>query len=502
MVVTCQQMREAEEAAFARGISAAQLMEQAGAGIAEVIRQFFPQPAHTVLYLGKGNNAGDALVAARHLAAAGWTLHARLAFPVEAFKELPARHWKALGDKIQVADSMDDLMHLPGTVVLLDGLVGIGVTGALRGPLGEAVREMNQLRRLRHAVTVAMDLPSGLDPATGDPADPCVQADLTATVGGVKDMLLADAATIAVGRLAVVPLRELDGEAGDASSRVLTAPLLLPVLPKRPFEFHKGQAGRVGIIAGSRGFLGAAVLASSGALRGGAGLVTLLVKEDAYALMASLTPPEIMVKAVKDYREVLDMRFDALAIGPGLGSEFEDEVLDVIRRSQIPAVLDADALNMISRHGFDSLSQNQTPRLLTPHPGEMARLVANAPAWADLDRAATVRQFSAAFPQLTILLKGARTVIATAGHPLSFNSTGHPGMASGGMGDTLTGLCAALIGQGVSTHDAACLGAWLSGRAAELAVVEGAHCSEESLSASDVLAHLGAAFADLRRLAW
>jgi NAD(P)H-hydrate epimerase len=500
MIVTCQQMREAEEAAFARGVSAAQLMDEAGAGIAEVICQFFPEPAHAVLYLGKGNNAGDALVAGRHLAEAGWNIHARLAFPAEEFKELPARHWKSLRDRVSTPDTAD-IRHLRGRVVLLDGLVGIGVTGPLRGPLGDVVQEMNELRRTRHAFTVALDIPSGLDSETGEPNEPCVQADLTVTVAHVKDMLLADAATSAVGRLAVVPLRELEDAKGDATRRLLTAEALLPALPQRPFDFHKGLAGRVGIIAGSRGFLGAAVLTSSGAVRAGAGLVTLLVKDDAYPMMVSQTSPEVMVKAVKDYREVLDLNFDALAIGPGLGSEFEAEVMEVIRLSSVPAVLDADALNMIARHGFDVLSQNETPRLLTPHPGEMARLAKRAPAWEDLDRAATAQAFVHQFPQHTLLLKGARTVIAAANQPMSFNSTGHPGMSSGGMGDSLTGICAALLGQKVSAYDAACLGAWLSGRAAELVLCEGGG-SQESCSASDVLSHLGAAFADLRRLPW
>lgn len=500
MVVTCQQMREAEEAAFAGGVSAAQLMDEAGAGIAKVVRQFFPEPAHVVLYLGKGNNAGDALVAGRHLSEAGWTIHARLAFPAEDFKELPARHWKSLRDQLNTPDAAD-IRYLRGPVLLVDGLVGIGVTGALRGPLADVTREMNELRRTRHAFTVALDIPSGLDSETGEPNDPCVQADLTVTIAHAKDMLLADAATSAVGRLAIVPLRALEDATGDSSRRVLTAEALLPALPQRSFDFHKGQAGRVGIIAGSRGFLGAAALASSGALRGGAGLVTLLVKEDAYPLMISQTPPEVMVKAVKNYREILNLNFDALAIGPGLGSEHEDEVMEVIRLSAVPAVLDADALNMIARRGFEVLSQNQTPRLLTPHPGEMARLAKNAPLWEDLDRAATALEFSRQFPQHTLLLKGSRTVIASAHHPISFNSTGHPGMASGGMGDSLTGLCAALLAQKVSAYDAACLGAWLSGRAAELALRHGAG-SQESCSATDVLSHLGAAFADLRQLAW
>jgi NAD(P)H-hydrate epimerase len=494
-------MREAEQAAFERGVTAAHLMDEAGLGIAKVIQQFFPDPAHAVLYLGKGNNAGDALVAAKHLADAGWTLHARPAFPVEQFKELPAAHWKALGNRVQVVASGDELAQLKGDLVLLDGLVGIGVTGNLHGPLADAAWEMNELRRARHAFTVAIDIPSGLDSQTGQPGDDCVQADLTVTVAVAKDILLTDAATNVVGRLAVVPLRELTEFHGNDAQRVLSSEVLLPTLPNRPFDFHKGMAGRVGIIAGSRGFLGAAVLAASGALRGGAGLVTLLVKEDTYPLIAPMTPPEVMVKVVKDYRESIELDFDALAMGPGLGLGPKVEILDLILHLRVPAVLDADALNMLAQRSYDPLIRNRTPRLFTPHPGEMARLAENAPECKGVGRAETALRFNQRFPHITLLLKGARTVIASANQPVCYNTTGHPGMASGGMGDTLTGLCAALIGQKVTMHDAACLGTWLSGRAAEIALRERG-CSPESLAATDVLDHLGHAFEDLRRLAY
>jgi ADP-dependent NAD(P)H-hydrate dehydratase / NAD(P)H-hydrate epimerase len=501
MVITCRQMREAEEAAFARGVSAESLMNEAGEGIAKVIKQFFPRAGHAVLYLGKGNNAGDALVAARHLLDEGWQIHARFAFDAADFKELPAKHWKSLASKVHVARSSDELKHLAGTVVLLDGLVGIGAEGNLRGSLADAAHEMNELRRSRHATTIALDLPSGLDSGTISPGDSCVQADLTITIAHVKDILLADAATNFVGRLAVVPLRELDDARGDASKRVLTSQVLLPLLPKRPFDFHKGSAGRVGIIAGSRGFLGAAALCATGALRGGAGLVTLFVKEEIYPLIAALTPPEVMVKPVTHYHDVLREKCDVLAIGPGLGQEYKSEILEVIARAEIPAVIDADALNMLARAGLDELKRNSAPRLLTPHPGEMARLIAREPAMQKLSRVDLASAFAERFPNVTLLLKGSRTVIAAKDHPLSFNTTGNPGMASGGMGDVLTGLCAALAAQGVALHDAACLGAWLSGRAAEIALRDGSQ-SEESLSAGDVLHHLGAAFGELRALVY
>jgi hydroxyethylthiazole kinase-like uncharacterized protein yjeF len=495
MVVTSSQMIAAEQAVIAGGISAEVLMEEAAEGIFHVITQFFPRPGTAVLYLGKGNNAGDALVVARHLHDAGWKLMARCISPPAGFKELPAKHWKAIEGKVTVLPDCADIPREQGCVLILDGILGIGATTEpLRGAYDDAVREMNTLRRDRHAFTVAIDLPSGLGAGDG-----CVEADLTVTIGQVKTSLLEDKAAANAGRLAVAPLEALRQAKGDATQRLLTSRNLLSALPCRSFEFHKGQAGRVGVIAGSRGFLGAAVLASSGALRGGAGLVTLFVKEEMYPLMVPLVPAEVMVKPVRDYRDVLHETLDVLAIGPGLGANHDEEVLEVLSHAETPAVVDADALNLIARRGVDVLEECRGPRLLTPHPGEMARLAAQFPGWEDLSRRDLARAFAAQFPGATLLLKGSRTLIAAAGRPVSFNSTGNPGMASGGMGDVLTGLCAALAGQKVDLYDAACLGAWLSGRAAECAVAKGG-CSQESLTATDVLRELGSAFQDLKRL--
>lgn len=497
MVVTSSQMLAAEQAVIESGVSAEALMEEASNGIFQVIQQLRLQPGTALLYLGKGHNAGDALVVARHLHAVGWKLFARCVSPVEEFKELPARHWQALEGKITLLQEVSSFAPMTGALLILDGILGTGASPVpLRDAQADAVVEMNALRHARHATTVAIDIPTGL--GAGDLS---VEADLTVTIGFPKTALLEDQAASSVGRLAIVPLRPVTATdvRGDETQRVLTPQYLRPLLPCRSFEFHKGQAGRVGILAGSRGFLGAAVLAATAALRGGAGLVTLYVKEDAYPLMAVLPPAEVMVKPVRDYREMLRDPHDAIAIGPGLGLEHEDEVLVLLGRAEVPVVLDADALNMLARRGFDALKKNTAPRLLTPHPGEMQRLAAHCPEWKSMSRRDLVLDFTAKFPHATLLLKGARTIIGTSGQPLSFNSTGNPGMASGGMGDVLTGLSAALAAQGVKLHDAACLGAWLSGRAAELAIIRGS-CSQESLTASDVLSHFGPAFQDLKQL--
>jgi NAD(P)H-hydrate epimerase len=495
MLVTCRQMREAEERVFAAGGNAAHLMEEAGRGIAHVVRQFFPQPGTLILYLGTGNNAGDALVAARELQHSGWRLYARLAAEPARMKELPKRHLESLPGLMMLAEEPRVECSGNGPLVLLDGLLGIGSQGALRPGLQALAAEMNALRITAAASTVAMDIPSGLDGDTGIPTTDTVVADVTAVVGHIKAGLVSDTATPHVGRIAWVPLMDLRDGQGDVGACALTPALLRAWLPRRSFEMHKGEAGRVGIIAGSRGFLGAARLACEGALRAGAGFVSLLVKEDAYSLMVTAMPPEVMVKAVKDYREALDMRFDVLAIGPGLGFQAETEVMEVLARATMPVVVDADALTMVGKHGgLQTLCDMAGLRLLTPHPAEMARLTVGHAEWNDLARRPLAETVAAEMKHHTLLLKGARTVIATPGQATLFNTTGHPGMATGGMGDVLTGVCASLIGQGISLHHAAGLGAWLCGRAAELAALEQA---QEAVIPSDVISWLGAARQEL-----
>lgn len=497
MIVSRQQMQECEAAAFARGVTAAALMQQAGAGIAQVIRQFAPNPGSLVLFLGKGNNAGDALVAARELANEGWNLFARLASRPEEMKELPQRHLMQLGEKIRWVEDAASFDYPAGPIVCLDGLLGIGAVGPMRPELQALAREMNTLRTQRHAMTVAMDIPSGLDADHGDVCLDAVEADITAVVGHMKAGLLEDGADHYAGRLALIPLAELTACEGDTEVLPLTPTLLRPWLPRRAHDMHKGEAGRIGILAGSRGFLGAAELCCRGAIRAGAGLVTLLVTEDVYPLMVTRLPAEVMVKPIEDYRDVLDLRFDALAIGPGLGFDHEKEIVEVLKQSKLPVIVDADALTMLAQHPQVLDRTGDLPRLLTPHPGELDRLLRNFPGWHGMSRQKVAEALTAPAPKRTLLLKGARTVIATHGQPTLFNTTGHPGMASGGMGDVLTGVCAALAAQGLSLHHSAGLAAWLCGRSAELALIRLA-MAQESLGAGDVADHLGAALLDLK----
>ena len=301
-----------------------------------------------------------------------------------------------------------------------------------------------------------------------------------------------------MGRLCVAALRDFEPHApAEAAGETATPESLRGTLARRNFESYKTQYGRIGIVAGSPGFTGAAVLSANGALRGGAGLVTIYASKEIQPILAVTAPPEVMVRPVKSYAEVLDEKHDVLALGPGLGKGHAGAILQLIEQAEGPMVLDADGLNIVAGHDPGLLRRCAGPRLLTPHPGEMARLFPEAK---ELSRHETATRFTARYSDgrfpVTLLLKGSRTIIHEQGKPASYNTTGNPGMGTGGMGDVLTGVCAALIGQHLSPYDAARMGAWLCGRAAELAVKR--RGSEESLAALDVVAGLGGAFAQLR----
>ncbi len=486
MLLTCSEMRALEERAFADGITAEALMEEAGAGIARAVRQRFPAPGRCVAIFGKGHNGGDALVAARYLATAGWSIELRPAFPRDEWAELTRRQHDRLAPPLATRED--------GPLVVLDGLLGIGAGGALREPIRNACREINRLSAEENAHVFALDLPTGLDGDTGAADPDAVIADTTPTIGFAKTGLVADTATDLVGRLAVIPLRELSARAsGTADATVATAMALAPLLPRRAFDTHKGDYGRVGIVAGSLGTIGAAVMCAEAAVRGGAGLIALYVPPEIYDIVATRTTPEVMVHAIASPADVLAERLDVLAIGPGMGHAHRDAVLELIARAPQPTVLDADALNILATDLF-TLDRCAGPRLLTPHPGEMARLEPAAPV---RTRRETVEAFIERWPH-ALLLKGARTLIGQRDLPLSYNSTGHPGLATGGVGDVTTGLIAALAAQGLALYDAAQLGAWLMGRAAECAIDSGKE-SAETLRPTALLDALAPAFHDLRR---
>lgn len=521
-ILTSAQMRDAEKAAFARGVTVEALMDKAGAGVARAVTRFFPDPGVCIVFAGKGNNAGDALVAAQCLRRRGWKIEVQLAFKESDCGELMRKKLDALrstaprmpdwtdelrGDAgitivelfayladslMAEQDSVTTEAHLgsASAIVILDGLLGLGATPPLRDPVRAACRRINQLRRERNAYVFAVDLPTGLAGDSGKTDRDTVVADFTVTIGFAKPGLLADHAPNFVGRLEIAPLDELRPPVKKAKEIVASWAAFRELLPRRKYDAYKNQFGRIGVVAGSKGFIGAALMTSQGALRAGAGLVEVFVPEEIYPIVAAAAPQEAMVKPVKLYSDLLKEKIGIWALGPGLGQSRAAEILELIEKARQPMVIDADGLNILADK-ISTLKHCKGERLLTPHPGEMKRLFPIK----QQTRAKTAAKFCARFP-VTLLLKGSRTIVSERGRPLSHNTTGNPGMASGGMGDVLTGVCAGLLGQGLSLYDAARLGAWVCGRAAEIAIFRGG-ASEESLLAGDVLDHLGEAFNEL-----
>jgi NAD(P)H-hydrate epimerase len=477
MILSAAQMIEAEKAAFSAGASAEVLMEKAGLDVARLVRQFHPTPGLCRVFAGKGHNGGDVLVAARHLASWGWGVEIEKIFPDGDLASLTAKQLARIPRGNPAPEGR--------SLVILDGLLGIGSSGDPREPVASAIRRINALRQARAAWVLAADLPSGLG------GSPCVLADATISIAFAKSRLLEDASTRFVGRLAIAALPGIPVPAGADPAEVLQAENLRHLLPPRGFDMHKGQCGRVAIIAGSLNFPGAARLCSAAAVKAGAGLVTLFAPPDILSVLSASVIPEVMVSPVTDFSALLDKKFDAVAIGPGLGRERDEIVRDFVSKSPVPCVVDADALNAVSQCP-SLLKTCAAPRLLTPHPLEMERLYPRK----NRSRREWLEDFVAEYPA-TLLLKGPRTIIGQGGCAAAYNSTGHPAMAGGGMGDVLTGVCAALIAQGKTPLEAAQLGAWVCGHAAELAL-RGGSASQESLGASDVIAHLGQSFNGLR----
>jgi hydroxyethylthiazole kinase-like uncharacterized protein yjeF len=521
-ILTSAQTRAAEGAAFARGVEVEALMDKAGAGVAQAVMKFFQKPGRCIVFAGKGHNAGDALFAAQCLATRGWKIEVRLAFKEADCSELMR---KKLGDlrrtPAEVPNWTDGTEHDVGVpmielfayaadklslaqetiaeeadsgsaapLIILDGLLGVGAKPPLREPIRAACRFINRLRTTKGAYVFAVDLPTGLDTDSGKTDRDCVVADFTVTIGYAKPGLVADAALNHVGRLEIVPLDELRPPENKCKETIASAPAFCGLLPRRRYNSYKNQFGRIGVVAGSKGFIGAALMTSQGALRAGAGLVEVFVPEEIYEIVASAAFMEAMVKPIASYAELLKEKPDIWAVGPGLGKSRAAEILEFIERARQPMVLDADGLNIVSEK-TSVLRRCEGKRLLTPHPGEMKRLFPNEKE----SRAKTAIKFCGRFP-VTLLLKGSRTIVAERGRPLSYNTTGNPGMATGGMGDVLTGVCAGLLGQRLPLYDAARIGAWLCGRSAEIAIFNNGQ-SEQSLLPYDVLNHLGDAFKEL-----
>ncbi len=485
MIISLEGIQRAEQQAFAKGISAESLMADAAAGIAAFLTALEPEPGIAQIFPGKGHNGGDALAAALILKRAGWTIVLSLPWPETDLAPLTRAH-------------LDALRHERGSVkspsptaarVVIDGLLGVGSQGPAREPVRTAIEEINRLRRQEGCRVLAIDLPSGL--TSDKTSDHVVEADWTLCLGATKDLLVADHATRFAGRLVEIPLPALTPflqQEALPQIEALSPQRLRAALPPRSFDLHKGAAGKVAIVAGSPGMTGAAVLAAIGALRGGAGLVTLLTGSDSVQTIARKAPPEVMVKpfvvSQADWKA-----YDAVGFGPGLGT-FARSWLGALHHCPLPCVVDADGLNALSANGFAAPPAH--PWILTPHPIEFARL---APDLAQLPRKEAAQAFVQRHPHFTLLLKGARSIVADS-QSLAFNTTGSPGLATPGIGDLLTGVATSLLAAGLTPRASARVASWTVGRAAEFAIA--GQESEESLHATAVADMLGKAFKALR----
>jgi NAD(P)H-hydrate epimerase len=308
-------------------------------------------------------------------------------------------------------------------------------------------------------------------------------------IGAAKSGLLHSHAANATGQLALVEVDVLKADQAGEMELICPQSMSFGKSP-RPFDFHKGKAGRLGIVAGSSCFTGAALLSALGAIRAGAGLVTLYVRSVIYDSMISRLPMEVMLKRCDFPERLSEENLDAIVIGPGLGEMSQDftyGLSQLIAKTGVPTVIDADGLNFMAQHGL----KTQKFHVLTPHPVEFERL---APNLSQTDRENAARQF-VEDNDAVLLLKGARTIVAKAGVPLRINSTGTPAMSNGGQGDLLSGVIGALLAGGMDAFDAAAYGAWLCGHSAELSYdVYGDVCT-----ASDTAARLGEAMRSWRR---
>ncbi|WP_028583203.1 bifunctional ADP-dependent NAD(P)H-hydrate dehydratase/NAD(P)H-hydrate epimerase [Desulfogranum mediterraneum] len=473
------------------------LMENAGRGTVEAMaRSFGPLMGRQVIvFAGPGNNGGDGSVIARTVLNQG--AYPRLFYLVDpATLKGDAGHNFRIIQKLQIPytllttdeklagaeEQILDLLRDAPLHSLVDALFGIGLDRPLEGRFLAAVQLINRLRRERKMQVVSVDIPSGLNSDTAQVQGEAIQADLTVTYGLAKPGHFHHGAP-AVGRLERVDIGippQLHRQ-GELPGTALTAESL-PRLKGRSSDSHKGSNGHLLILAGSRGTTGAAILAAQGALRSGSGLVSLGVPHELNPifearLIEAMTVPLANSATALSHRDLetiiaLLADKDSLVLGPGMGTEADTArlVLHLYQHDPRPQVVDADALNILGRHP-EILSRAAGVRILTPHPGEMARLCSSTVQAVQRDRLAAAqwlsrREGERAQPLITIL-KGAGTVIADGQGRWSINTSGNPGMATGGMGDVLAGIIGGFLAQGLDPWEAACLGVYLHGRSGD-----------------------------------
>ncbi len=484
-------LRKAEKKAIEAGASSEQFMEQAASGIADIVLRFSQEMERGVVLLaGKGNNGGDCFAAGRMLLERGVEVFALHIAPLEECSELcriQYNRFVASGGKVQRVASADEFT-IPPSKILLDGLVGSGFIGKAEGLLAATIEKANQ----SGAPIVAIDIPSGLDGATGDVPSVAIRALATVSLGLPKVGFFLKEGFEHVGELFSVPFG-LDAKCVQeiaAEGFIISDAGLGAALPPIKRCRHKYQAGYLLAIGASLGMPGAALLSCLGALRSGAGIVRLFHPEGMEEVLSS-APLELIKEGwdLKDPKRILEeaKRAKAALIGPGMGrsKQVQHACLKLLKQLKIPTVIDADALYFLASEPGAEVPQEA---VLTPHHEELRRfLSAKEDLWIGAQRIADQKQ-------VTLVLKGAPTVIF---HPLQaplIIPYGDPGMATAGTGDVLTGVIAALLAQGLDARCAAALGSTLHALAGEAAASE---LGSYSMMATDLIRFLPDAFFEI-----
>ncbi len=513
-ILTAEAMREVDRAAIEElGIPSLVLMENAAIGVVEAIGESFGEAESAAIFCGPGNNGGDGLAVARHLSVRGWEVRI---FLVTGGRQLSgdAATQLAICRKAELAvmevASPSDLAGAAEAAaecdLVVDALFGTGLTRPLEGLFADAVEAINDLP----LPCVAVDLPSGLSGSQAQPIGPHVEADLTVTFAAPKVAHIFPPASDSVGEMAVTDLgipprlvEDVEEEAGDL--HLLVGEELAELIPERDPDSHKGDYGHALIVAGSPGKAGACILAARAAVRAGAGLVTAAVPEPILQTVdlgsiesMTLALPvgasgHLAERAAEAVLEAAEGKA-ALALGPGLGQEPSTvaAIRQIALECPLPLVLDADGINAFAGKAGD-LAGRRAETILTPHPGELGRLLGISTAQIQEDRIAAARG-AAEETGAIVILKGHMTLVAS-GTAVFVNPTGNPGMATGGTGDVLTGLIAGLLAQGLDALDAAVLGVYLHGLAGDLAA---SRLGEMTLAANDLIEILPAALAEMK----
>ena len=509
VVVTAAEMREIDRRTIEEvGVPSLLLMENAGLGVVNVADDMLVRMAgeRVLVFCGKGNNGGDGMVVARHLFNRGYGIRIYLVGDAGDLKGDALANREILegfGLDLHPIREKKDLRRIVDGDLIIDALLGTGITGELRGIVADVIGWMN--RSLLPIVSV--DLPSGLNSDDGSYKGTCVKAEATATMAALKRGLVLPPGRDLAGEVSIVDIGSPDfmTDALNLQTHLLEASDIASRLPARPEGAHKGDFGKVVVLAGSPGMTGAAVLASLASLRVGAGLTILGVPRSLNDILETKVT-EVMTKPLHETEDGTLSRdaevgidelvawADVLAVGPGIGSHEEttELVRRMIRKIRKPVVIDADGLNAFSGRP-ELLEKGRGRQILTPHYGELSRIVGRSIEDIEQNRIEVARTYSKRFESV-LVLKGSPTIVAGPDGNVFVNPTGNSGMATAGSGDVLTGMIVGLLAQGCSSVDAALCGVFLHGLAGDL-IAEAS--GSRALIAGDLIDGIIGAFAVL-----